>query len=116
MRGAAGARSKDLEINILIFGAALTTDRRPAATSCLGELAEQLGFTIDGEITVDDLHSQIARASLRPPKQPVWQDRTPAYSLCLFVKLPTPTREESVATYGRRVQQRPRPGAATTAV
>lgn len=55
VRDTAGGRSQDLEINILIFDAVVTTDRRAAATSYLGELEERLGFTIDGEVTVDDL-------------------------------------------------------------
>lgn len=57
VRRAAGSRSQDLEINILIFDAVVTTDRRAAATSYLAELAERLGpaFTTDGEVTVDDL-------------------------------------------------------------
>ena len=56
VRKAAAARSTDLEINILIFDVVITTDRRAAATTYLGELQERLGmFTIDGELTADDL-------------------------------------------------------------
>ena len=56
VREAAGSRPGIPEINILILDAVITTDRRAAATSYLGELADRLGFlTIDGEVTVDDL-------------------------------------------------------------
>jgi probable F420-dependent oxidoreductase len=55
VRDAAGAQAADLEINILVFDAVITTDRRAAAASYLGELGERLGFTVDGEVTVEDL-------------------------------------------------------------
>jgi probable F420-dependent oxidoreductase len=55
LRDAAGARAEDLEINILIFDAVVTADRRAAAASYLGELEQRLGFAMDGEVTVDDL-------------------------------------------------------------
>jgi probable F420-dependent oxidoreductase len=56
VREAAVGRSADLEINILIFDVVITSDRKAAATSYLSELDERLEqFTIDGELTVDDL-------------------------------------------------------------
>jgi probable F420-dependent oxidoreductase len=55
VRDAAGARADELEINILIFGGAITADRRAAASTFLSNLEELPGFTIDGELTVDDL-------------------------------------------------------------
>jgi hypothetical protein len=56
VRQTAGARSADLEINILIFDVVITTNRRTAATTYLGELQERLEMcTIDGELTADDL-------------------------------------------------------------
>jgi probable F420-dependent oxidoreductase len=56
VREAAGARRDELEINILIADAVVSTDRRAAAASFLGELDQRLPqFTIDGEVSVDDL-------------------------------------------------------------
>lgn len=55
VRKAAGARADDVEINILIFDAVFTADRRAAAASYLDELEDRLGFTRDGEVTVEDL-------------------------------------------------------------
>jgi probable F420-dependent oxidoreductase len=56
VREAAGVRSADPEINLLIFDVVITTNRRAAATTYLGELQERLEiFAIDGELTVDDL-------------------------------------------------------------
>jgi probable F420-dependent oxidoreductase len=54
---AAGARAADLEINILIYDVVITRDRRAAARAYLDDLQERLGpvFTVDGEVTVDDL-------------------------------------------------------------
>jgi probable F420-dependent oxidoreductase len=54
---AAGSRSEVPEINILIFDAVVGSDRRAAAASYLGGLEERLGplFTVDGEVTLDDL-------------------------------------------------------------
>lgn len=56
LRQASGDRSNQLEISILIFDVTVTTDRRSAAAAYLDGLSERLGqFTVDGEITVDDL-------------------------------------------------------------
>jgi len=55
VRATAAARSATPEIDILIWDMETTTDRRAAANTYLGELRERLGFTIDGEVTVDDL-------------------------------------------------------------
>jgi probable F420-dependent oxidoreductase len=53
---AAPDRWAEIEVNVLIFDATVTTDRRAAAASYLAGLDEHLGqFTIDGELTVDDL-------------------------------------------------------------
>jgi probable F420-dependent oxidoreductase len=55
VREVAGSRADDLEINILIWDAVFTTDRRAAAAAYLDELEERLGFTRDGEVTIEDL-------------------------------------------------------------
>jgi probable F420-dependent oxidoreductase len=56
VREAASARPAGPEINILVFDVVITTDRRAAAATYLGELQERLEiFTIDGELTADDL-------------------------------------------------------------
>jgi probable F420-dependent oxidoreductase len=56
VREGAGDRAADLEINIFVFDAVITTNRRAAAASYLGELADRLPFvTVDGEVTDDDL-------------------------------------------------------------
>jgi alkanesulfonate monooxygenase SsuD/methylene tetrahydromethanopterin reductase-like flavin-dependent oxidoreductase (luciferase family) len=58
VREAAGARQGELEINILIFDAVVNTNRRAAASAYHAELADKLGFlgfTIDGEVSVDAL-------------------------------------------------------------
>lgn len=56
VREKAGPRAASLEINILIFDAVITTDRRAAAARYRDELADRLGFlTVDTELTVDDL-------------------------------------------------------------
>jgi probable F420-dependent oxidoreductase len=53
---AAGTRSADPEINILIFDVVITGDRRAAATSYLHDIEARLeGFVLDGELTVDQL-------------------------------------------------------------
>jgi probable F420-dependent oxidoreductase len=56
VRHAAGDRWADLEINILLFGGAVTTDRKAAADEYVSQLTERHGqFVLDGEITADDL-------------------------------------------------------------
>ena len=55
VREAAGTRWGDLEINILIFDAVITKDRRAAATSYLDDLRGPGAFAMDAEVTVDDL-------------------------------------------------------------
>jgi probable F420-dependent oxidoreductase len=56
LREAAGDRRAELETNILIFDVTVTKDRRGAAAAYLPGLGERLGqFTVDGEITVEDL-------------------------------------------------------------
>ena len=45
-----------MEINILIFGGEVTTDRRAAAGAYVSQLTElHPEFVLDGEITADDL-------------------------------------------------------------
>jgi alkanesulfonate monooxygenase SsuD/methylene tetrahydromethanopterin reductase-like flavin-dependent oxidoreductase (luciferase family) len=56
VRAAAGTRSRDPEINILIFDVVISGDRRAAATSYLHDIEARLeGFVVDGELTVDQL-------------------------------------------------------------
>jgi len=55
VREAAGDRWADLEINILIFDAVVTRDRRAAAEAYLGPLLQGGQFIPDGEVTADDL-------------------------------------------------------------
>jgi len=56
VRKAAGDRWADLEINILIFGGQVTTDRKGAAAEYASQLTERHSeFVLDGEITADDL-------------------------------------------------------------
>jgi alkanesulfonate monooxygenase SsuD/methylene tetrahydromethanopterin reductase-like flavin-dependent oxidoreductase (luciferase family) len=56
VREKAGPRAASLEINILVFDAVITTDRRAAATRYRDELAGRLPFlAVDKELTVDDL-------------------------------------------------------------
>jgi probable F420-dependent oxidoreductase len=56
VREKASLRDANPEINILIFDAVITTDRRTAAGHYLDELAERLPFlTVDSQLTVDDL-------------------------------------------------------------
>lgn len=56
VRETAGARWDELEINILILDAVVTTDRRAAAASFLGDLDRRLPqFVLDAEVSVDDL-------------------------------------------------------------
>ena len=55
VREAAGARWDELEINVLILQAVVTTDRRAAAASYLDLLAKIPQFALDGEVSVDDL-------------------------------------------------------------
>jgi alkanesulfonate monooxygenase SsuD/methylene tetrahydromethanopterin reductase-like flavin-dependent oxidoreductase (luciferase family) len=56
LRAAAPDRWAEIEVNILIFDVTVTTDRKAAAAGYLAGLNERLGqFTIDGELTVDDL-------------------------------------------------------------
>jgi probable F420-dependent oxidoreductase len=55
-KAAAGTRSADPEINILIFDVVITGDRRAAAASYLHDIEARLdGFVFDGELTVDQL-------------------------------------------------------------
>jgi probable F420-dependent oxidoreductase len=53
LRDAAADRWAEIEVNIMIFDITVTTDRRAAATARLADLGSS--FTIDGEVTVDDL-------------------------------------------------------------
>jgi probable F420-dependent oxidoreductase len=56
VRDAAGDRWDGLEINILIMGGQVTTNRRAAAQQYVSQLTEQHPeFVLDGEITADDL-------------------------------------------------------------
>jgi len=56
LREAAGDRWDELEINVLIFDVTVTGDRRGAAAAYLAGLGERLGqFTVDGQVTVEDL-------------------------------------------------------------
>jgi probable F420-dependent oxidoreductase len=55
VREAAGTRWADLEINVLIFDAVITKDRRAAATAYLDDLRGPGAFSMDAEVTVDDL-------------------------------------------------------------
>ncbi len=56
VRQAADAREADLEIQVLVFDGALSTDRRAAAEAFLGQSSERLQqFVFDAEVTVDDL-------------------------------------------------------------
>jgi probable F420-dependent oxidoreductase len=56
VREAAGDRWTDLEINILIFGGQVTTDRKAAAAEYASQLTERhTEFVLDGEITAEDL-------------------------------------------------------------
>jgi probable F420-dependent oxidoreductase len=55
VRAAAGARWTDLEINVLIWDAVITRDRRAAATAYQPGELERLGFVLDVEVTADDL-------------------------------------------------------------
>jgi hypothetical protein len=55
VREVAAARSISQEIDILIWDVVITTDRRAAAATYLGELQERFLWVIDGEVTVDDL-------------------------------------------------------------
>jgi alkanesulfonate monooxygenase SsuD/methylene tetrahydromethanopterin reductase-like flavin-dependent oxidoreductase (luciferase family) len=56
VRAAAGTRSRDPEMNILIFDVVISGDRRAAATSYLHDIEARLdGFVVDGELTVDQL-------------------------------------------------------------
>ncbi len=55
IRAAAGDRWRDLEINILVLGVIVTTNRRAAAEAHLDWLRHSPFFALDGELTVDDL-------------------------------------------------------------
>ena len=56
LREAAGDRWAAIETDILIFDVTVTGNRRAAAAAYLADLGERLGqFTVDGEVTVDDL-------------------------------------------------------------
>jgi len=56
VRQVAGARMPDLEVQVLVFDGALTTDRRAAAEAFLGESKQRLHqFVFDAEVTPDDL-------------------------------------------------------------
>lgn len=56
LREAAGERWVEIEVDILIFDITVTPDRRAAAAAYLADLGQRLGqFTVDGEVTIDDL-------------------------------------------------------------
>jgi probable F420-dependent oxidoreductase len=56
LREAAGDRWDELEINILIFDVMVTSDRRGAAAAYLAGIDKRLRqFTVDGQLTVEDL-------------------------------------------------------------
>ncbi|HXW80560.1 MAG TPA: TIGR03621 family F420-dependent LLM class oxidoreductase [Acidimicrobiales bacterium] len=56
VRQVAGERGADLEIHVLVFDGALSTDRRAAAEAFLGQSHERLHqFAFDAEVTIDDL-------------------------------------------------------------
>jgi probable F420-dependent oxidoreductase len=56
LKAAAAGRWAEIELNVLVFEVRVTNDRTSAAASFLAGLGERLGqFTIDGELTVDDL-------------------------------------------------------------
>ncbi len=55
VRAAAGVRWRDLEINVLIWDAVATTDRRAAAAAYDPKRLEGMGFVLDAEVTADDL-------------------------------------------------------------
>jgi probable F420-dependent oxidoreductase len=56
LREAAADRLDEIEIDILIFDVTITADRRAAAATYLADLGDRLDqFTVDGEVTVDDL-------------------------------------------------------------
>jgi probable F420-dependent oxidoreductase len=56
LREAAAHRWTEIQTNVLIFDVAVTDDRRTAAAAYLTELGKRLGqFTVDGQVTVDDL-------------------------------------------------------------
>jgi probable F420-dependent oxidoreductase len=55
VRAAAGTRWTELEVNVLIWDAVVTTDRRAAAATYERGRLEEVGFVLDEEVTADDL-------------------------------------------------------------